>query len=180
MRNAIATLSLGGTLRDELQAIAAAGFEGVEPFETDVLGHDGPPTEIGRMARDLGLTVLAFQPSRDFGGMPEPRSRRNFERARRKFALINDLAAATRLVGSNVSPHGLGGVDRAADDFREFCEVAAGFDAHVGFEALCWGRWSSDRRDAWEVVRRADHPRVGSSPRRLPHPGARPSDRPGP
>jgi 4-hydroxyphenylpyruvate dioxygenase len=31
----------------------------------------------------------------------------------------------------------------------------------VGFEALCWGRHIFDYRQAWEAVRRADHPRVG-------------------
>ena len=31
----------------------------------------------------------------------------------------------------------------------------------MGFEALAWGRHVSDYRDAWEIVRRADHPSVG-------------------
>ena len=31
----------------------------------------------------------------------------------------------------------------------------------MGFEALAWGRHVSDYRDAWEIVRRADHPAVG-------------------
>jgi 4-hydroxyphenylpyruvate dioxygenase len=42
----IATVSLGGALRDKLAAIAEAGFEGVEIFETDILAHDGPPAEV--------------------------------------------------------------------------------------------------------------------------------------
>ena len=71
MRNGIATVSLGGTLREKLVAIADAGFEGIEIFETDIVAHDGPPAEVGRMARDLGLEIIAFQPFRDFEGMPE-------------------------------------------------------------------------------------------------------------
>jgi 4-hydroxyphenylpyruvate dioxygenase len=31
----------------------------------------------------------------------------------------------------------------------------------VGFEALAWGRHVNDYRDAWEIVRRADHPSIG-------------------
>ena len=31
----------------------------------------------------------------------------------------------------------------------------------VGYEALAWGRHVNDHRDAWEIVRRADHPNVG-------------------
>jgi len=31
----------------------------------------------------------------------------------------------------------------------------------VGYEALAWGRDVNDHRDAWEIVRRADHPNIG-------------------
>ena len=72
MKFSIATVSLGGTLPEKLAAIAAAGFEGVEIFEADVLAHEGSPAEIGRMVRDQGLEIVAFQPFRDFEGMPEP------------------------------------------------------------------------------------------------------------
>jgi len=161
MRASIATVSMGGTLQEKLEAIAAAGFEGVEIFETDILAHDGPPAEIGAMVRDLGLEIVAFQPFRDFEGMPEPRRSRGFERAKRKFALMNELGAPRILICSNVSPASLGGIDRAAGDLRELGEVAAGFGVEIGFEALAWGRHLSDYRDAWEVVRRADHRHVG-------------------
>jgi 4-hydroxyphenylpyruvate dioxygenase len=160
MRNAIATVSLGGTLRDKLAAIAEAGFEGLEIFETDILAHDGPPADVGRMARDLGLEIIALQPFRDFEGMPEPRRSRNFERARRKFELMAELGTNRLLVCSNVSPQILGGIDRAAEDLRALGELAAGAGVEIAFEALSWGRWIRDWRDAWEAVRRADHPNV--------------------
>jgi len=38
---------------------------------------------------------------------------------------------------------------------------AASRGFRVGFEALAWGRHINDYRDAWEAVRRADHPAVG-------------------
>ena len=161
MRFSIATVSLGGSLPEKLAAIAAAGFEGVEIFEADVLAHEGTPAEIATMVRDHGLEIIAFQPFRDFEGMPEPQRARGFERAKRKFALMNDLGASAILVCSNVSPLSLGGIDRAADDLRDLGGIADGFGIEVGFEALAWGRHVFDYRDAWEIVRRADHPRVG-------------------
>src|SRR5947209_12544584 len=62
---------------------------------------------------------------------------------------------------SNVSPDALGGIDRAAADFRELGGRAAKRGVRVAFEARAWGRHINDYRDAWEVVRRADHPAVG-------------------
>lgn len=161
MKFSIATVSLGGGLAEKLAAITAAGFAGVEIFEADVLAHEGSPAEIGRMVRDHGLEIIAFQPFRDFEGMPEPQRSRGLERAKRKFALMNELGARDILVCSNVSPLSLGGIDRAAADLRALGEIAEGFGVDVGFEALAWGRHVWDYRDAWEIVRRADHPRVG-------------------
>ena len=161
MKTSIATVSISGDLREKLAAIAAAGFDGVEIFENDFLAFDGGPAEVGRMVRDHGLEILLFQPFRDFEGMPEPQRARAFERAERKFDLMGELGADTVLVCSNVSPLALGGIDRAASDFRELGERAARHGIRVGYEALAWGRHVNDHRDAWEIVRRADHANVG-------------------
>src|SRR5919206_1608954 len=157
----IATVSLSGALDEKLRAIAAAGFDAVEIFENDLLSFNGSPRDVGQMCRDLGLSICAFQPFRDFEGMPEPQRARNFARAQRKFDLMQELGTDLLLVCSNISPLALGGIDRAADDFRELGERAARRGLRVGFEALAWGRHVNDYRDAWEVVRRADHPSVG-------------------
>jgi 4-hydroxyphenylpyruvate dioxygenase len=161
MRTSIATVSMGGLLRDKLQAIAAAGFEGVELFETDVVASERSPEAIAALARDLGLEIAALQPLRDFEGMPGALRARALERARRRIELAVRLGAPRLLVCSSVHPAAEGGIDRAAEDFRALGEIAAGAGVAVGFEALAWGRHIRDWRDAWEVVRRADHPGVG-------------------
>lgn len=161
MKTAIATVSISGDFREKLSAIAAAGFDGIEIFENDFLAFDGSPADVGRMVRDHGLELCLFQPFRDFEGMPEPQRARAFERAERKFDLMNELGVDLVLVCSNCSPLALGGIDRAADDFAELGERAAKKGIRIGYEALAWGRHVSDHRDAWEVVRRAGHPNVG-------------------
>ena len=161
MKTSIATVSISGDFREKLAAIAKAGFDGIEIFENDFLAFDASPREVGQMVRDHGLEITLFQPFRDFEGMPEPKRARAFERAERKFDLMGELGAELVLVCSNVSPLALGGIDRAAADFRKLGERAARHNIRVGYEALAWGRHVSDHRDAWEIVRRADHPNVG-------------------
>ena len=161
MKTSIATVSISGELPEKLAAIAAAGFDGVEIFENDFLAFDGSPKDVGRMARDLGLEITLFQPFRDFEGMPASHRQRTFDRAERKFDIMQELGTDLVLVCSNVSPVSLGGVDRAAADFHELGERAAKRGLRVGFEALAWGRHINDHRDAWEIVRRADHQNVG-------------------
>ncbi|WP_441228675.1 bifunctional sugar phosphate isomerase/epimerase/4-hydroxyphenylpyruvate dioxygenase family protein [Tardiphaga sp. 20_F10_N6_6] len=157
----IATVSLSGALDEKLRAIAAAGFDEVEIFEADLLSFNGSPRDVGQMCRDLGLTICAFQPFRDFEGMPEPQRSRNFARAARKFDLMKELQTDLMLICSNISPVSFGGIDRAAADFRELGDLAAKHGMRVGFEALAWGAHVNDYRDAWEIVRRANHPSIG-------------------
>ena len=161
MQTSIATVSLSGGLAEKLEAIAAAGFGGVEIFEADLLSFNGTPRDVARMVEGLGLKILTFQPFRDFEGMPEPQRARTFARAERKFDLMQELGCSQLFVCSNVSPDSLAGLERAAADFHELGERAAKRGIRVGYEALGWGRHIYDYRDAWEVVRRADHPAIG-------------------
>ncbi|MGZ9722046.1 bifunctional sugar phosphate isomerase/epimerase/4-hydroxyphenylpyruvate dioxygenase family protein [Rhizobium miluonense] len=161
MKTSIATVSISGDLKEKLQAIAKAGFDGVEIFENDFLAFDESPRQVGQMVRDHGLEITLFQPFRDFEGMPEPLRSRTFDRAERKFDLMQEMGTDLVLVCSNVSSAALGGIDRAAADFFELGERAAKRGLRVGYEALAWGRHIHDHRDAWEIVRRADHPNIG-------------------
>jgi 4-hydroxyphenylpyruvate dioxygenase len=161
MQTSIATVSLSGGLAEKLEAIAAAGFTGVEIFESDLLSFNGTPKDVARLVASLGLKIVTFQPFRDFEGMPEPQRSRTFARAERKFDLMGELGCNLLMICSNVAPESLGGVDRAAADFHELGERARKRGIRVGFEALAWGRHISDYRDSWEVVRRADHPAIG-------------------
>ena len=161
MKTSIATVSISGNLREKLDAIAKAGFDGIEIFEQDFIADTGTPREIGDMIRDHGLEITLFQPFRDFEGLAGEARQRAFDRAQHKFDTMQELGAELILICSSVHPDALGGIDRAADDFRELGEIAAARSLRVGYEALAWGRHVNDHRDAWEIVRRADHPNIG-------------------
>jgi 4-hydroxyphenylpyruvate dioxygenase len=161
MQTSIATVSLSGTLSEKLEAIAAAKFDAVEIFENDLVTFNGTPSEVRQRAEQLGLKILTLQPFRDFEGMPDNQRARAFARAERKFDVMQELGCDLLMICSNVSADSLGGIDRAAADLRELGERAAKRGLRIAFEALAWGRHVNDYRDAWEAVRRADHPAVG-------------------
>ncbi|MCW2242593.1 bifunctional sugar phosphate isomerase/epimerase/4-hydroxyphenylpyruvate dioxygenase family protein [Azospirillum canadense] len=157
----IATVSLSGTLPEKLEAAAAVGFDGVEIFENDLLTFDGSPDDVRRIAEGLGLAITIFQPFRDFEAMPEPQRTRNLDRAERKFDIMQALGTDLVLVCSNVQPHALDDPARAAADLAEMAERAARRGLRVGYEALAWGRHVNRWRQAWDIVRHADHPALG-------------------
>lgn len=161
MKTSIATVSIAGDLRDKLTAIAKAGFDGVEIFEQDFVTYDGAPRDVGALVADHGLKIDLFQPFRDFEGLAGAARLRAFDRAERKFDLMEELGTDLLLVSSTTSPEALGGIDRIADDFGELGERAAKRGLRIGYEAVAWGRHVTDFRDAWEVVRRAGNANVG-------------------
>jgi len=161
MLHSIATVSISGTLAEKIAVIAKAGFGGVEILESDLLSFPESPRKVGDMLRDYGLVCTAYQPFRDFEGMPDDLRQRTFDRMERKFDVAAEIGAELLFICSNVSPHALDDHARIVADFREAGDRASRRNMMVGFEALSWGRHINDHRDAWRVVRDADHPCVG-------------------
>ncbi len=161
MKTSIATVCVSGMLLEKLEAISAADFKAVEIFENDLIAYPASPKEVRRICGDLGLKIVTCQPFRDFEGLPEEKRRRAFDRAERKFDLLQELGTDLLFVCSSASPEMTGGVERFADDFALLGERAARRGMRVGYEALAWGRQIFDYRDAWEVVRRANRDNVG-------------------
>ncbi len=161
LRWSIATVSMGGTLEAKLAAVARAGFRAVEIFENDLTFFSGKPRDVRARAEDLGLEIIGLQPMRDFEGMPEPLRSRNFDRAERKFDLMEELG--TRFLGmcSSTSEDAAPDVERAAADLADLADRAAQRGFRLGYEALAWGRYVKDWMQAYELVCLADRPNLG-------------------
>ncbi|HTT10337.1 MAG TPA: TIM barrel protein [Burkholderiaceae bacterium] len=161
MRRSIATVSLSGMLREKLQAIAAAGFDGVEIFENDLLQFSGRPREVRAIAADLGLAIDMFQPFRDFDAATPAQVARNLDRLERKFDVMDELGTDLVLVCSNVQVDAPGDAGALAEQFGQLAARAARRGKRVAYEALAWGTRVNRFAQAWEVVKRVDHPNLG-------------------
>ncbi|MEO0031735.1 MAG: hypothetical protein RIS94_1493 [Pseudomonadota bacterium] len=160
-KTSIATVSISGTLDAKLQAIAAAGYDGAEIFENDLLSTHLSARDIAAMMRDLGLACTMFQPFRDLEGLPDAQRARAFDRLERKFDVMEELGTDLLLVCSSCSALADGDRDRTIADLTEAAERAARRGLRIGYEALAWGRHVHDHREAWGIVRDADHPALG-------------------
>lgn len=161
MLRSIATVSISGTLPEKLHAIAAAGYQGVEIFENDLLYYTGTPAEIRQLAADLGLKITLFQPFRDFEGASRAQFAANMARARRKFALMRELGCETLLLCSNVQPDCSADSELQVADLRALATLAEEEGIAIGYEALAWGTHVNRWQQAWERVRRVDSPALG-------------------
>ncbi|MEQ0230231.1 TIM barrel protein [Klebsiella sp. CN_Kp091] len=161
MLRSIATVSISGTLPEKLHAIAAAGYQGVEIFENDLLYYTGTPRDIRNLAAELGLKITLFQPFRDFEGASRAQFAANLQRAKRKFALMHELGCNTMLLCSNVQPDCSGDIELQVADLRMLADLAEQEGIVIGYEALAWGTHVNRWRQAWERVQRVNSPAMG-------------------
>lgn len=160
-RTAIATVCLSGALEDKLPAVAAAGFDGVEIFEPDLVASPLPPGEVRLRCADLGLSIDLYQPFRDLDSTDPERFAANLRRAEHKFDVMEALGTDTVLVCSSVAPDAVADVDLLAEQLHALAERAAARGLRIAYEALAWGRHVNTYDRSWEVVHRADHPALG-------------------
>ncbi|MGA7779756.1 MAG: TIM barrel protein [Paraburkholderia sp.] len=161
MQRSIATVSISGTLVEKLTAIKAAGFDGVEIFENDLLYFDGSPADVRRIAADLGLKIMLFQPFRDFEGVSAERLARNLDRVKRKFDLMHELGTDRILVCSSVAADTIRDDALIVEQLGALAQAAQEAGVIAGYEALAWGRHVNSYRHAWRLVNEVNHANLG-------------------
>ncbi|GAB3426830.1 TIM barrel protein [Flindersiella endophytica] len=160
-RLAIATVCLSGTLEDKLTAAAAAGFNGVEIFEDDLIVSPWSPARIRQECAAIGLSIDLYQPFRDFEAVPPGLFEANLRRAERKLDVLEQLGAGTMLVCSSTAADATDDDDLAAEHLHTLADRAARRGLRIAYEALAWGRHVNSYEHAWRIVQRGDHPALG-------------------
>lgn len=161
MLTSIATVCLSGSLVEKLHACAAAGFDGVEIMDADLIAAYESPEEIRALCERLGLSIDLFQPLRDIEGVDDATFQDNLRRARAKFEIMNRLGTNMMLLCSNVATATVADFDVAARQIGELADVALEYGISIAYEALAWGRFVNTYRESWDIVQRADRPNLG-------------------
>ena len=170
LRTALATVCISGTLEDKLAAAAAAGFDGVEIFEPDLVAS----ALVAR--RDPGPLRRAGPLHRPLPALPRPRLHRP-RAVRAQPAPRRAQVRAHGRAGHRPHPGLLRGRPRRrrrpGPPRRPAARPRRTGRAHgmrVAYEALAWGTRDLDLRAV--LGRRAPGrpPRARPVPRQLPHP----------
>ncbi|MGH2849377.1 MAG: sugar phosphate isomerase/epimerase family protein, partial [Solirubrobacteraceae bacterium] len=148
MRRAISTASLSGSLEDKLLVAARAGFDGVELFETDLIGSNASVAELRSYVDQLGLEIMLYVPLRDFEAVDDATFARNLHRAVGKLDVMQRLGARLLLVCSNASDDAVDDDRRAGAQLAELAELAAARGIRIAYDALPWARYVSDYEHA--------------------------------
>ncbi len=155
MKLCMATISLGGTLVEKIEAVSGAGFEGIELFDEDVRRSGLSAAEIGLRCQDAGLDVESYQPFRQAEGVPDDEFADVVARFRDELTVARDLGTDTIVIVSNTDPDAIADRDRSAGQLAVLAAIAAECDMGLMFEALSWGTHISHLTDTWDVLDRA-------------------------
>jgi 4-hydroxyphenylpyruvate dioxygenase len=161
MLHSIATVSLSGSLPEKMEACAAAGFDGFELLENDFYCFNGTARDVRKMAADLGLQIMLFQPFRDYEGVPRELWKRNLYKFERKLELTNELGVNKILLCSNASPNTIMDDDLTIDDLGELADIAAKHHIMVGYEGLSWAKYVTSAHHAWRLINAVNHKNLG-------------------
>lgn len=161
MYKVIATVSVSGTLDEKLAAIAAAGFDGLELFDSDLIASPLRPRDVARQCADLGLAIDLFQPVRDVEGVDPSMFSHVLHRVARKLDVMEQLGTTMLLACSNATADAVPDLGLAVEQLRAVGDLVGERGCTMAFEALAWGTYINRVEQAWDLVRRADHPSVG-------------------
>lgn len=161
MKTSVATVCLSGGLVEKIHACAAAGFDGVEIMDADLVAAPESPEEIRALCDRLGVRIDMFQPFRDAEGVDDDTFADNLRRASAKFDIMERLGTDLMLLCSNAGTATTGDEDVIVRQLAAIADLAAERGIRIAYEALAWGRYVDDYGDAWRLVERADRPNLG-------------------
>ncbi|EXJ73829.1 uncharacterized protein A1O5_03591 [Cladophialophora psammophila CBS 110553] len=182
IRPAIASLSLGDPnvhdISTRLRAAAQNGFRGIEVIDTDVdaaaeklpagLTYENrleAAKNIRRLCDELGLTVIVFQPFRQYEGLLDRKQHEAMiEKLRLWFDIVKILGSDMIQVPTSWLQEGTTGNEEALlADFREMADMGLAERPVVRFayEGVAWGRYIDTWEGTWEMAKKVDRPNFG-------------------
>ncbi|KAG8532493.1 uncharacterized protein KY384_002370 [Bacidia gigantensis] len=178
-----ATASIGTPqtpLQSKLEAIASAGWQGIELAFPDLLSfasrnlgkevdsHDydvlcNAGQEVRRLCEGLGLKIVMLQPFSNFEGWkPKSEERKDaFTRVKGWIRIMEAIGCNMLQVGSSDSLDIDTSRDAIVSDLRELAELLAPYNFRLAYENWCWSTHAPDWQDVWDIVKRVDRLNMG-------------------
>ncbi|GKT47771.1 3-dehydroshikimate dehydratase [Colletotrichum spaethianum] len=169
------------TLEQKLDAISAAGFNGIELSFPDLqsfanrhlnkgdIADDDYASlcEAGKAVRELceqkELQIMVLQPFANFEGWPKGSKEREdaFERAKGWMEIMGAVGTDMLQVGSSDAPGITSSIGELVADLAELADLLATRGFRIAYENWCWATHAPTWKDVWKIVQLANRPNLG-------------------
>ncbi|KZL64212.1 xylose isomerase-like tim barrel [Colletotrichum incanum] len=169
------------TLEQKLDAISAAGFNGIELSFPDLqsfasrhlnkgdIADDDYASlcDAGKLVRELceqkKLQIMVLQPFANFEGWPKGSKEREdaFQRAKGWMDIMSAVGTDMLQVGSSDSPGITSSIGELVADLAELADLLATRGFRIAYENWCWATHAPTWKDVWKIVQLANRPNLG-------------------
>lgn len=157
----IATSAVPGDLLRKLEAIAKAGFAGIDLARADFIGFDGSAADLLGLVEGHGLKISMMQSFEGLEGLSDDARAPAFDRLERTFDLMGDLGTEMLMVRASTHPLAQSHRDKLTEDLGELARRADARGLRVAYQALPWARTLTRETGAAELIATIDSPALG-------------------
>ncbi|WKX27891.1 sugar phosphate isomerase/epimerase family protein [Tatumella ptyseos] len=149
------TVLLGGTFTQKLNAIAKAGFDGVEVWQQDA---EKAVAETQQQLDALSLTPTDYQVLIDFDGAVGNKRDEKRREALTMLATAHAIGSPMILVAANTAECDKQNIIK---DIKWLCQQASERGLRVAYEAMSWSTEIDQCDKAWQIIQQVDEENLG-------------------
>jgi len=149
------TVLLGGTFTEKLEAIARAGFNGVEVWQQDA---EKAVAETRQQLDALSLARTDYQVLLDFDGAVGEKHQEKRQEALTMMTTARALGSPMILVAANTAACD---PQKIVTDMKWLCHHAKAFGLRVAYEAMSWSTEIDQCDKAWQIIQQVDADNLG-------------------
>lgn len=149
------TVLLGGTFAQKLDAIANAGFDGVEVWQQNA---EKAVAETRQQLDDLSLARTDYQVLLDFDGAVGKKRDEKRREALTMLATAHAIGSPMILVAANTAECDKQNI---VTDIKWLCQQASERGLRVAYEAMSWSTEIDQCDKAWQIIQQVDEENLG-------------------
>mmetsp|Transcript_2122 Transcript_2122/g.2301 ORF Transcript_2122/g.2301 Transcript_2122/m.2301 type:complete len:484 (-) Transcript_2122:65-1516(-) len=161
-KTSMATITFSGTIREKIDAVASAGFDGIEIMTPDL--DEITPQELYQYCQSKNLEITVLQPFRDLEGYnDESKFQKKLEELERTFEVMKELHTDLLMCCANCLPESEISLDETTiiQQLAAAADLAAKYNIRIAYENLSWATHIFTLDRLCHIVRKVNRPNFG-------------------
>lgn len=161
-KTSMATITFNGTIWEKVDAVASAGFDGIEIMTPDL--DEITPQELYQYCQSKKLEITVLQPFRDLEGYDdESKFQKKLEELERTFKVMKELHTDLLMCCANCLPESEISLDESTiiQQLTAAADLAAKYNIRIAYENLSWATHIFTLDKLCHIVRKVNRPNFG-------------------
>lgn len=161
-KTSMATITFNGTIWEKIDAIAEAGFDGVEIMTPDL--EETTPQKLYQYCQSKNMQITVFQPFRDLEGYDdEQKFQEKLQNLENTFKIMKELHTDLLMCCANCLPESEISLDESTivRQLAVAADLASKYNIRIAYENLSWATHINTLERLCHIVNRVNRPNFG-------------------